>query len=349
MIGQGNPGQPGSLVSDVLNNSELIFNRVEDLTYAGSISGGGIVTKQAAGKLTLTGSNTYSGATNVNAGTLIVANSTGSATGSGPVNVALGATLAGTGTIAGPVTVNAGGSLAPGSSPGKLTFTNSASNALTWVMAEDPADSIFHFEINDAHGAAGMNPGWDALRVSQGGVVLQAVPGAGMTIKLTSLVGGNAPGALQNFNPYEAYVWPFIDTTLGFSGTSMEDINFVVDDAQFAAANGMATGRFSVIQDTPQSLALQFNPFDPCDFNLDGDVDGEDLAEWKGSFGPGSGADADVDGDSDGNDFLAWQRHLGTEAQTLALSAPVPEPSPCSLCLIPLLAVLHTAWSNRRT
>src|SRR5204862_2206554 len=44
MIGQGNPGEPGSIVSSIVNNSgELVFNRVEDLTYAGAISGTGAV------------------------------------------------------------------------------------------------------------------------------------------------------------------------------------------------------------------------------------------------------------------------------------------------------------------
>src|SRR5439155_838381 len=51
MIGQGNPGEPGSIVSSVVNNSgELDFNRVEDLTYGGAINGTGTVTKLAAGK-----------------------------------------------------------------------------------------------------------------------------------------------------------------------------------------------------------------------------------------------------------------------------------------------------------
>jgi fibronectin-binding autotransporter adhesin len=126
MIGQGNAGEPGSIVSDVVNNSALVFNRVENLTYAGSISGSGSVTKQAAGKLTLTGASTYTGATNVNAGTLVAANAAGSATGSGPVNVAAGATVAGTGSIGGAVTLNAGAHLAPGSSVGTLNVSSLA-------------------------------------------------------------------------------------------------------------------------------------------------------------------------------------------------------------------------------
>src|SRR5436309_15869123 len=114
MIGQGNAGEPGSIVSDVLNNSNLDFNRVEDITYGGTISGTGSVTKEAAGKLILTGSNSYSGGTTISAGTLVAANTTGSATGSGAVTVATGATLAGGGTIAGSVSITTGAHLAPG-------------------------------------------------------------------------------------------------------------------------------------------------------------------------------------------------------------------------------------------
>jgi fibronectin-binding autotransporter adhesin len=121
MIGQGNAGDPGSIVSDVLNNATLDFNRVEDLTYNGAISGSGLVIKEAAGKLTLTGSNSYGGGTNVNAGTLIAANTIGSATGSGPVSVAGGATVGGSGTMAGAVTLADSAHLSPGQSIGTLT------------------------------------------------------------------------------------------------------------------------------------------------------------------------------------------------------------------------------------
>ena len=72
-IGQGNPGQPGSIAGAIVNNSgTLVFNRVEDLTYGGAISGSGAVTKQAAGRVVLTGTHTYTGATTVNGGTLLV-------------------------------------------------------------------------------------------------------------------------------------------------------------------------------------------------------------------------------------------------------------------------------------
>ena len=135
MIGQGNPDEPGSIVSSVVNNSgTFIFNRVEDLTYAGAINGTGTVEKQAAGKLTLTGTNSYSGDTTVSAGTLLV----NGVIGTSAVIVNNG-TLGGNGLIQGPVTIQSSGSLAPGTSIGVLTISNSLSLAGNTIMELNPA------------------------------------------------------------------------------------------------------------------------------------------------------------------------------------------------------------------
>ena len=67
----GNGGTTGSLASpSIANNAALSFNRSNDLTYGGNISGTGTLSKLDAGKLTLTGTNTYTGLTTVTAGTL---------------------------------------------------------------------------------------------------------------------------------------------------------------------------------------------------------------------------------------------------------------------------------------
>ena len=47
-----------------------------------------------------------------------------------------------------------------------------------------------------------------------------------------------------------------------------------------------------------------------ADFDADGDVDSDDLAQWEGDYGPGGNSDADGDGASTGLDFLAWQRQF---------------------------------------
>jgi fibronectin-binding autotransporter adhesin len=74
--------------------------------------------KEGAGTLALSGNNTYTGATEVNSGTLLI---NGSTTAASTVTVANGATLGGSGTIGGAITINAGGIIAPGSSIGQLT------------------------------------------------------------------------------------------------------------------------------------------------------------------------------------------------------------------------------------
>jgi len=97
-----------------------------DFTVASVLADSGGTTnllKTGAGAVTLTGSNTYTGATNVNAGTLLINNTTGSGTGSGTVNVGVNGTLGGSGIIAGATTIE--GFLNPGNSPGVLRFSNS--------------------------------------------------------------------------------------------------------------------------------------------------------------------------------------------------------------------------------
>ena len=68
------------------------------VTFSGSLSGPGGLTKTDAGALILAGSNIYSGGTEVDGGTLVAANGAkGSATGSGTVTLSGGTLASGTG------------------------------------------------------------------------------------------------------------------------------------------------------------------------------------------------------------------------------------------------------------
>jgi len=83
------------------------------------------IVKVGTGTLTLTGSNTYTAGTIINAGTLLVNNTTGSGTGTNYVIVNSGGTLGGTGTINGAVTNFGGGAISPGNNGvGVLTLRN---------------------------------------------------------------------------------------------------------------------------------------------------------------------------------------------------------------------------------
>ena len=59
----------------VLNQGRVSFSRSGDYEYSGNISGDGTVSKGSAGKLTLSGINTYTGTTSVMNGTLEVTGS----------------------------------------------------------------------------------------------------------------------------------------------------------------------------------------------------------------------------------------------------------------------------------
>jgi outer membrane autotransporter protein len=88
-----------------------------DIGIASALAGSGALTKQGLGTLTLTQTNNYTGATNVNAGTLKV---DGSIASSGLTTVANNATLTGAGTV-GATTVLSGGTL-KGASGSNLTI-----------------------------------------------------------------------------------------------------------------------------------------------------------------------------------------------------------------------------------
>ncbi|MFC5453241.1 autotransporter-associated beta strand repeat-containing protein [Prosthecobacter fluviatilis] len=71
-VGAG--GATGALgTGAVTNNSRLVINRLDALTIANAISGSGDFTQAGAGSTTLTGGNSYTGSTTINAGVLSVA------------------------------------------------------------------------------------------------------------------------------------------------------------------------------------------------------------------------------------------------------------------------------------
>lgn len=117
------------------------------LQNVAEINNGGAVTKTTTGTLLLTGTNTYTGATTVSAGTLQVGSGNSGQSGTGAVAVnGTGAALAGTGTVMGQTTVTSG-VVRPGDSAGTGVGTLNIANSLTFTPAA-PA-TVAEFSILD--------------------------------------------------------------------------------------------------------------------------------------------------------------------------------------------------------
>jgi fibronectin-binding autotransporter adhesin len=83
-IGSGGSGETLASLS-IGDSGALIFSHTDSFTYPGTISGPGSLIKKGSGNLLLTASNTYTGGTNISAGTLTIDTTVGNITLSGPI------------------------------------------------------------------------------------------------------------------------------------------------------------------------------------------------------------------------------------------------------------------------
>lgn len=223
--------------------------RVTDdaLTLTGVVSGSGTFGKTGAGSLVLSGNNTHTGTTAVQAGTLVV-NGTLASTNTMVQN---GATLGGSGSLA-RATVQQGGTISPGNSPGTLTLTN----GLVWNGGGN-----YNWQIYDANGAAGT--GWDLIDVTGGSWDINGLSaGTPFKINLWSLSAADpdTSGMAANFDGSLNYSWKILAAN-SISGTFNTNL-FTINTG---AVNGTAgfvgsSGLFSLAVDENNDLFLNYTP-----------------------------------------------------------------------------------------
>jgi fibronectin-binding autotransporter adhesin len=152
----GNGGTTGSIAGNIVDNGTLTFNRSDDFSSANVITGTGGLIKSGSNALTLTGSNAYTGSTQVQSGSLFVDGDQAAA--KGATTVANGATFGGKGIVGGDVSVADGATLAPGSEGaiGTLTINGnlglSSGSVLSYDFAPSTAPSGQVSDLINVHG-----------------------------------------------------------------------------------------------------------------------------------------------------------------------------------------------------
>jgi autotransporter-associated beta strand protein len=197
--------------------------------------------------LSLTNDNSYTGATTISGGVLAV-NGTGDINQSAvtinggdfrynssiayiSVLTFTSGTVSGTnwGTSLGNLTIGANQTVSPGNSPGTAVTTGQ-----TWA-----GGGTYLWEMNDATGTAGLDPGWDLIN-GTGTLAITATDVSQFTIQITSLTLDNLAGEAENFDDLLSQYWLLANfaSITGFSSDA-----FALDTSAFS---NPFTGNFGI-------------------------------------------------------------------------------------------------------
>lgn len=270
----------GKLVSDVagLTTARAMnvspgatggFGAVEasdSLQVDGVISGAGNIEIGGAGVITLTNSNIYAGTTNVASGTLVVNNTSGSATAAGAVTVASGA-LGGTGTISGAVSLAAGAHLKPGS----VTATSSSVESLAVGSLTLAGGAILDVEFANSSS-------YDTVTVATPG----GLTTSGASLANPVLVDLRQENSVANFTTLGTY------NLIQYSGSFTGNANDLFE----VTASSKQAGVTYTFNATGGFITLTLTGTAPPVWNVDADGTWATAANWANGVPNSSGANA---------------------------------------------------------
>jgi autotransporter-associated beta strand protein len=213
-------------------------------TISANLNGTGAFTKSGAGILILGGTNSYTGGTTVNGGTLLVSGTVGA------ITVASGGTLGGNGFV-GNTSVSSGGTIAAGASVGLLNVANltlAAGSALTW-------------QLNDSTKIAGV--GYDLIVASNLDLSgLSAANRATLNLMTLANASDNVTGTPVAFDKALSQSFTLINySSLNLGANTNVSNLFSINLNGFVAQDGsvLNAGDFAVINDAASnSLKLAY-------------------------------------------------------------------------------------------
>ncbi|MHA3771050.1 autotransporter-associated beta strand repeat-containing protein [Verrucomicrobiota bacterium sgz303538] len=211
--------------------STLQADRTGTDTWSGNIMGAGNLVKTNTGKLTLSGTNSYTGSTLVSAGVLEVSGSIGGSL----VTVVNGATLTGGGNIVSSLDIN--GALAPGSGVGTLTASGAAdfNDGSSFVLELNSGVSFDKLIASSVTLDGTVN-----LSITLGGAHVE-----GTTYRIVDNTGAGAIGGTSGF-----FTWS------GPQGLLTEGEHFYVNGNEFSISYKGGTGNDVVLTAVPEPGSL---------------------------------------------------------------------------------------------
>jgi autotransporter-associated beta strand protein len=350
----GNGGTTGKIAtsSTIINNGNFAFNRTNTVTqgtdFSGSaISGSGNVTQSGTGTLVLNATNTYSGKTFINAGTLSVGADAnlGAAPGSAVTDKLT--INGGTFKNSAPFTLNSNRGITLGAGGG--TFDTS-SGALTFngivtglgALNKSGANALNLAGANNYAGGTNLNAGTISLSGAAAHLGTGNVSVLGASAGTSLVIQGDVADAIQD----SAMLSLAGGGTAGVADQGFVDLGAGIDELISSLILGAATQAPGLTYGSSASgAAVQSDEFFSGtgmlsvgllgDFNDDGSVDDGDYLMWRKSDGAlGGNAGYDL-----------WRSNFGATAPASGSSdslshAAVPEPGAMILALVAGAAIM---------